>query len=82
MKNIFGKTEIPKEFLNVFKIEVTKNEIKAYNYKKIKKISSDEIILSNCLIKGKKMKLTKLLHDDLIILGQIEEIKLGNYENL
>ncbi len=62
-----------------FKINILKNKVNIVNYKKIKKISLDEIIISSgdgqVIIKGKNLVLSKLLNYEILITGIVQKLE-------
>lgn len=62
-----------------FKINILKNKVNIVNYKKIKKISVDEIIISSgdeiIIIKGKNLVLSKLLNYEILITGIVQKLE-------
>ena len=65
-----------------FKITFFSNNIDILNYKKLVSIKDDEIVIlssnKQIIIKGKELVIIKLVKDELLISGQIEEIKWIN----
>lgn len=61
-----------------FKITIIKNKIDIENYLDIGSISDNEIIIlidnEKIKIKGKKLKITKLLNNEILILGEFNNI--------
>ncbi|MBQ9024437.1 MAG: YabP/YqfC family sporulation protein [Bacilli bacterium] len=61
-----------------FKLTIMKNKIDIQNYTDIDSISDNEIIIlineEKVIIKGYKLKITKLLNNEMLI--------LGNYNNI
>lgn len=63
-----------------FKITIFKNKINILNYEEIGNITDDEIYLK-CReglikIKGKKLLVNKMIDNEILISGEIKEVKL------
>ena len=69
-------------FLNYkeFRFTIYENQIHIINYKKIKKLKDDKIIIQGnqriINIKGNNFKLEKLLNEELLCIGQVQRIEL------
>ena len=65
---------------NEFKITILKNKVSIINYLLIKEIESDLIIIKYedglVYIKGEKLVITKLMNDEVLITGVINNIEL------
>ena len=68
--------------LEKFKITCFSNNIDILNYKKLISIKDDEVVISSSnkqiFISGKNLVIIKLVKDELLIEGTIEEIKWIN----
>ena len=68
---------------NEFKITILKNKVSIINYLLIKEIESDLIIIKYedglVYIKGEKLVITKLMNDEVLITGVINNIELRWY---
>ena len=65
---------------NNFRIIVYKDKIDIINYDKLEEISNDEIIVysnKKISIKGKNLKVNKLLNNELLVLGDLIKIEFN-----
>lgn len=70
---------IPKENINLPKIEIYNNYIKIINYKKIIKLDSKLIILKNIKVEGINLKISNLFKDYITVKGNIKKIEFGEF---
>ena len=70
---------IPKENINLPKIEIYNNYIKIINYKKIIKLDSKLIILNNIKVEGINLKISNLFKDYITVKGNIKKIEFGEF---
>lgn len=59
---------------NKFRIIIYEDKIDIVNYKNINDISNDVLKIDNILIKGKNLKVNKLLNNEVLITGLIGNI--------
>ncbi len=62
---------------NNFKIIISNNKIDIINYKLIKDINSNKIIIDNYVIEGKNLEPIKLFSNEILIDGEINKIYIN-----
>ena len=62
---------------NNFKIIISNNKIDIINYKLIKEINSNKIIIDNYVFEGKNLEPIKLFSNEILINGEINKIYIN-----
>ena len=62
---------------NLFRIIITSNKIDIINYKLIKEINSNRIVIDNYVFEGKNLEIIKLFSNEILIDGEINKVYIN-----